>query len=143
MSIKDLSGLEALKAMVAGNIPLPPMAKTMPSRIVHVEEGFVRFIVRADERHLNPAQAVHGGFSATILDTVTGVAVHSVMEAGVGYSTINLNVKMIRPIPINTELIAEGTLINRSRRLAVSEGKIKDENGKIYASGSATCMILS
>ena len=138
-----MSGLEALKAMMAGDIPHPPMAATMPSRIVHGEEGFVRFIVLADDRHLNPAQGVHGGFSATVLDTVTGVAVHSVMEAGVGYSTINLNVKMIRPIPIDTELIAEGTLINRSRRLAFSEGKIKDENGKIYASGSATCMILS
>lgn len=143
MSIKDMSGLEALKAMMAGEIPPPPMAETMPSRIVHVEEGFVRFIVRADERHLNPAQGVHGGFSATIMDTITGVAVHSVMEAGAGYSTINLNVKMIRPIPINTDLIAEGTLINRSRRLAVAEGKIRDEKGKVYASGSATCMILN
>lgn len=143
MSFKDMSGLEALKAMMAGDIPPPPMAATMPSRIIHVEEGFVRFIVRADERHLNPAQGVHGGFSATIMDTITGVAVHSVMEAGIGYSTIDLNVKMLRPIPIDTDLIAEGTLINRSRRLAVSEGKIMDEDGKIYASGSATCMILS
>jgi len=143
MSLQDMSGLEVLKAMMAGEIPPPTMAETMPSRIVHVEEGFVRFKVKADERHLNPMGGVHGGFSATILDTVTGVAVHSVMEAGVAYSTINLNVKMIRPIPVDTELIAEGSLINRSRRLAVSEGKIMDENGKIYAIGSATLMILN
>lgn len=78
---------------------------------------------------------VHGGFSATIMDTITGVAVHSVMEAGKAYSTINLDVKMIRPIPMDQELIAEGTLINRSRRIAVSEGKIMDENGKVMHQG--------
>lgn len=143
MSVADMTGLEILKAMMAGELPHPPMADTMPARIDHIEEGFVRFIVRADKRHLNPMGGVHGGFSATIMDTVTGVAVHSVMEAGKKYSTVNLNVKMIRPIPIDTDLIAEGTLINRSRRLAVSEGKIRDKNGKIYASGSATCMILN
>jgi|TARA_R110002095_G_scaffold75555_2_gene64475 uncharacterized protein (TIGR00369 family) len=142
MSLKDMTGLESLNAMLAGEFPHPPMAATMPSRLVHVEEGFVRFLVKADERHLNPMGGIHGGFSATVMDTITGVAVHSVMEAGKSYSTINLNVKMIRPIPIDQELIAEGTLINRSRRLAVSEGKIMDENGKVYASGSATCMIL-
>lgn len=143
MSIIEMTGIEVLKAMVAGEIALPTMAETMPCWIEHVEEGFVRFRVKADNRHLNPLGGVHGGFSATILDTVTGVVVHSVMEAGVAYSTIELNVKMIRPIPINTELIAEGTLINRSKRLAVSEGKIIDENGKIYAIGTATCMILN
>lgn len=142
MSIKGMTGLESLKAMLAGEFKPPPMATTMPSELVHVEEGFARFIVKADERHLNPMGGVHGGFSATIMDTITGVAVHSVMEAGKAYSTINLNVKMIRPIPIGQDLIAEGTLINRSRRLAVSEGKIMDKNGKVYASGSATCMIL-
>ncbi len=142
MSILDMTGLEILKAMMAGDLPHPPMADTMPSRIDHIEEGFVRFIVRADKRHLNPMGGVHGGFSATIMDTITGVAVHSVMEAGKAYSTINLNVKMIRPVPLDTDLIAEGVLINRSRRLAVSEGKIMDKNGKIFASGSATCMIL-
>jgi uncharacterized protein (TIGR00369 family) len=143
MSIKDMNGTEILKALMAGDFPPPAMAETMPSKLVHVEEGFVRFLVKADERHLNPMGGVHGGFSATILDTITGCAVQSALEAGVSYTTINLNVKMIRPIPLDTELIAEGNLINKSRRLAVSEGKVIDENGKIYASGSATCMILT
>lgn len=138
-----MTGLEVLKAMMTGELPHPPMADTIPARIEHVEEGFVRFIVRADKRHLNPMGGVHGGFSATIVDTITGVAVHSVMEAGKAYSTIDLNVKMTRPIPVDIDLIAEGKLVNRSRRLAVSEGKIMDQNGKIYASGSATCMILN
>ncbi len=143
MSTSQLSGLEKLRALMAGKIPPPTMADTIPSTLVVAEDGFVRFLVKADQRHLNPMGGVHGGFSAAVIDTVTGCAVQSVMEADVAYSTINLNVKMIRPIPLDTELIAEGTLINRSRRLAVSEGKIKDKEGKIYASGSATCMILT
>ena len=141
--MNKMTGLEQLKTMMAGNIPRPPMAETIPSDLVEAEDGFVRFLVKADKRHLNPMGGIHGGFSASVMDTITGCAVHTMMEAGVGYSTINLNVKMIRPIPIDVELIAEGRIINRSRRLAVSEGTIKDENGKIYASGSATCMILS
>ncbi|MBT5186294.1 MAG: PaaI family thioesterase [Kordiimonadaceae bacterium] len=140
MSLNEKTGLELLKAMMTGDIPKASMADTMPSELIHAEEGLVRFLVTADERHLNPMGGVHGGFSATVLDTVTGCAVQSVLEPGVKYTTINLNVKMIRPIPLHKELIAEGQIINKSRRLAVSEGKIKDENGKIYASGSATCM---
>ncbi|MEZ5757851.1 MAG: PaaI family thioesterase [Emcibacteraceae bacterium] len=143
MSFDKMTGLEILQAMMAGKIPAPPMAETVPSRLVHAEEGFVRFVVRADKRHLNPMGGVHGGFSATILDSVTGCAVQTLMEPGIKYSTINLEVKMIRPIPLDQDLIAEGTMINRSRRLTVSEGKIMDEEGKIYAAGSATCMILS
>ena len=143
MSFDTMTGLEFLKAMMEGKIPAPSMAETIPSRLVLAEEGFVRFMVRADKRHLNPMGGVHGGFSATVLDSVTGCAVQTLMEAGVRYSTINLEVKMIRPIPLEQDLIAEGVMINRSRRLAVSEGKIMDEEGKIYAAGSATCMILS
>ncbi|HPF45258.1 MAG: PaaI family thioesterase [Alphaproteobacteria bacterium] len=143
MSFDKMTGLEILQAMMAGKIPAPSMAETMPSKLVFAEEGFVRFLVRADKRHLNPMGGVHGGFSATILDSITGCAVQTLMEPGVKYSTINLEIKMIRPIPLDQELIAEGTMINRSRRLAVSEGKIMDEDGKIYAAGSATCMILS
>ncbi|KCX23124.1 PaaI family thioesterase, partial [Acinetobacter baumannii] len=91
---------------------------------------------------LNPLGGVHGGFAATVLDSVTGCAVHTMLPAGVGYGTIDLNVKMCRPLPQNQVLIATGKVINLSKNLGISEGKITDEEGKLYAYATATCMII-
>ncbi len=138
-----MNGIEQLKAMLVGEFPPPSMAKTMSSELIDVEEGFVRFIVKADDRLLNLMGGVHGGFSATVIDTITGCAVSTLLDEETAFATTDLNVKMIRPIQVGQELIAEGRVINRSRRLAVADGKIIDENGKIFAIGSASCMILS
>ncbi len=142
MSISKMSGLQLLQSMIADELPHPAMADTIPMKGVSVKKGNVIFEVKADHRHLNPMGGVHGGFMATVIDTVTGCAVHTMLEAGVNYSTIELNVKMLKAIPVDIALIAEGNIINCTRRLAVSEGVIKDADGKIYAYGSATCMIL-
>ena len=139
----DLTGLELLKAIMSGDCSAQNMADTIPMKLDEAKEGFVRFLVKAEQRHTNLMGGVHGGFSATVIDTITGCAVCTVMEAGVSFTTIDLNVKMLRPIPIGKELIAEGKLINRSRRLGIADGKIIDEDGKLYATGSATCMILN
>jgi uncharacterized protein (TIGR00369 family) len=85
---------------------------------------------------------VHGGFAATVLDSVTGCAVHTLLNAGVGYGTIDLNVKMIRTVPKNEKLIAEGKIINLSKSLGISEGTLKSQDGKLLATATATCMII-
>jgi uncharacterized protein (TIGR00369 family) len=141
MNLSEMSGIELLKAMANGELPPPSISNTMPMKMDSIEMGLVHFIVKADDRHLNPMGGVHGGFAATVLDSVTGCAVHTCLEAGVTYGTVDLNVKMIRPIPTNTELIAVGRLINISKRLGVSEGDIKDLSGKLYAHATCTCSI--
>ncbi len=98
---KQMTGLELLTAMRDGVLPSASIGKTMPMQSVEVTQGTVTFKVKADERHLNPLGGVHGGFAATVLDSVTGCAVHSMLEAGAGYGTIDLNIKMCRPIPKN------------------------------------------
>lgn len=138
-----MNGIERLKAIMAGDIPPPTMAETMTMKLLEVEEGFVRFTAVADDRLLNLMGGVHGGFSATVLDTITGCAVSTLLNENTGFATTDLNVKMVRPIQIGQELIAEGRVINKSRRLAIADGKIIDEKGKIYATGSASCMILT
>jgi len=142
MSIDTMSGLAVLQAIRDGQIKHPSIAETMNMRFAEVESGRVMFLAHADERHLNPAGGVHGGFSATILDSVTGCAVHTMLEPGIPFGTIDLVVKMMRPIPVNVELFAEGKIINVSRSLGVSEGNIRDANGKIYAHATSTCMII-
>lgn len=137
-----MTGLQLLQAMAAGHIPSASISETIPMKPTQIASGQVTFEVQADHRHINPLGGVHGGFAATVLDTVTGCAVHTALEAGVGYGTIDLNVKMCRPIPKDTQLKAIGTLINVSKNLGISEGKIIDEDGKLYAYGTATCMII-
>jgi len=142
MDIKNLSGLQIMQEMCNGNLPMPSMATTIPMKPTLIEIGQVTFEVQADQHHLNPLGGVHGGFAATVLDTVTGCAIHTVLEAGAGYGTIDLNIKMCRPIPQNRPLTAIGQIINTSKNLAISEGKIIDEDGKLYAHATATCMIF-
>lgn len=141
-NIPDISGLELLKRVVNGIYPPPPIAETIPMNMVSVESGIVVFSARAGRQHLNPLGGVHGGFAATVLDSVTGCAVHSLLEAGVGYATIDLNIKMLKPVPLDTELLAIGKIISISGHLGVSEGTLKDSEGNIYAHATATCMIL-
>jgi len=102
----------------------------------------VKFTARADKRHLNPLGGVHGGFAATVLDSVTGCAVHTMLDAGVGFGTVDLNVKMLKAIPLDRELTAEGRVIHLSRSLGVSEGSIRDAEGVLFAHATATCAII-
>ncbi|WP_026471020.1 PaaI family thioesterase [Alkanindiges illinoisensis] len=142
MNPKEMTGLQIMQAFAQGLFPTPGIAKTMPMAPVEVEQGRVVFTATANESHTNPLGGVHGGFAATVLDSVTGCATHTVLAAGEGYGTIDLNIKMCRPIPFNKTLRAEGKVINVSKSLVISEGYIRDENDKIYAFATATNMII-
>lgn len=141
MNPLSLSGLELLRAAAAGKVPRASIAETVPMDLEVVEHGYVRIKARADARHINPLGGVHGGFPATVLDSVTGCAVHTMLEAAVGYGTVDLHVKMLRPVPRDVDLIAEGRVIHLSRNLGVAEGTLKTADDKLVAHASATCYI--
>ena len=138
----SMSGLEFMQAMFAGSIPFPPIADTMPLRGVSVERGHIIFSAEADDRHTNMFGSVHGGFGATIMDSVTGCAVVTTLEAGLSCVTIELHVNMIHMIPLHTKLLAEGRVIQLTHSLGVAEANIKDQQDKLYTHATATCMIL-
>jgi uncharacterized protein (TIGR00369 family) len=141
MEKEKLTGLELMKAMMEGRIPRAPISEIIPMRPMEVAGGYIKFFAKADKRHTNPLGGVHGGFAATVLDSVTGCAVHTLLEAGIGYGTIDLDIKMIKPIPLDKELVAEGKVIHLSKKIGVSEGTLKDADGNLYALATATCMI--
>ena len=143
MSTNNMTGLEIMQAMAKGTIPTPSIAETMPMKCILAERGRVIFEVKADGRHLNPFGGVHGGFSSTVMDTVTGCVVHTMLNAGVNYATIDLCVKMLRPVPKDVQLFAEGLIVNVSKSLGVSEGTLKDKSGKLYVHATSTCMLLT
>lgn len=142
MSIKHMSGLELMQAMVEGKLPIASIANVIPMKGVAAEHGRIVFEAQADDRHLNPLGGVHGGFAATVLDSVTGCAVHTILEPGVGYGTVDLNVKMLKAVPRGVPLVAEGKVIFVSRSLGISEGTLKDADGNLYAHATATCLIF-
>lgn len=142
MNPKEMTGLALMQAFAQGHFPKPAISNTIPMEVVEVEHGRVLFHATANQTHTNPLGGVHGGFAATVLDSVTGCATHTVLAAGEGYGTTDLNIKMCRPVPFNKTLIAEGKVINIGRNLVISEGYLRDDENKIYAFATATCMIV-
>lgn len=137
-----MTGLQLLSAMSEGKLPPPTIATTMPMEMIDISEGRVVFNAKANNTHLNPLGGVHGGFATTVLDSVTGCAVHTMLEAGVGYGTVELDVKMMRPVPLDEQLVAEGKVLSLTRSIGFSEGTLRDAQGKILAHATATCMLI-
>ena len=93
----------------------------------------------------NPIGVVHGGYAATLLDSALGCSVHTTLEAGVGYTSLGLEAKYVRPITRDTgKVLCEANVLYRGRRQATAEANLTAaESGKLLAHGVATCMILS
>jgi uncharacterized protein (TIGR00369 family) len=137
------SGIELLQAMSAGELPSPPIMHTLGFGTAEFEVGRVRFTLQPAEFHYNPLGSVHGGVIATLLDSAAGCAVHSVLPAGEGYTSIDLNVKYVRTVTAASGLLtAEGTVLNRGRRTALAEARLTDERGKLLAHATSSCMIF-
>ncbi len=136
------TGLEIMQAMLAGVVPMPAIAKLVPMQGVSVSEGALEFSARADDAHTNPLGGVHGGFAATVLDSVTGCVTHTVLGAGIGYSTIDLHVKMLRPVPKFVTLKATSKVLSQSTNVIVAEGFLHDPEGRLLAHATSTCMVL-
>lgn len=139
-----MAGLDYMQAVVDGDVPPPPIAVTMNFAVVEVAEGHAVFDGLPGEEHYNPIGVVHGGYASTLLDSALGCAVHTTLAVGEAYTTLTLEVKLVRPITRETgavQSIAEVTY--RGRRQAVSEAKlIAIDSGKLLATGTSTCMIL-
>ena len=139
----SMPGIDYLRAMAAGELPQPPIAGLMRFDIVSADPGRVVFTCEPDESAYNPIGAVHGGLVCTLLDSVTGCAIHSTLPQGKGYTTLELKVNMIRPITDKTGPVrAEGRIIHTGNQTAISEGSLFDSNGKLYASATTTCLIF-
>lgn len=138
----ELDGLALLRGLVDGTVPLPPMAALMGFHFTEAERGRVVAESQPEECHYNPNGTVHGGFAATILDSVMGCAIHTHLAAGVGYGTIDLAISYVRAITSATgPLRAEGRTIHVGGRIATAEGRLTDATGRIYATATTTCLI--
>jgi uncharacterized protein (TIGR00369 family) len=140
----ELPGIDYMRALAAGELPPPPIAVVMSMGPIEIEEGRVVFAGEPGEEHYNPIGMVHGGYAATILDSALGCAVHTTLPAGVGYTSLGLEIKYLRPIMSDTgRVLCEGTVVHRGRRQATAEARLTAEaSGKLLATGTSTLMIF-
>jgi uncharacterized protein (TIGR00369 family) len=140
--IRTLPGLECLQRVIAGELPPPPMARLMDLRLIEVASGRAVFTAMPSEFHYNPLGVAHGGLAATLLDSAMGCAVHTTLEAGDLYTTIELKINFLRPLQVGTgEVRGVGTVLSSSRNTALAEGRLEGSDGKLYAFATSTCLI--
>jgi uncharacterized protein (TIGR00369 family) len=140
---KEMSGLEYVQGLADGTLPLNTIAQTQGYDVVQAENGRVVVTVVPSDAHLNPAGTVHGGLSATLLDSCMGLAIQTTLERGISQTTLEFKISLVRPITPETGLIkAEGVVLNCGRRIGTAEGRITDGKGRLLAHGTTTCLIF-
>jgi uncharacterized protein (TIGR00369 family) len=140
--LAQLDGLTALRAMIAGELPPPPIATLLGFDLVEVDEGRAVFAAHPGEEHYNPIGMVHGGLAATLIDSATGCAVHTTLPAGTGYTTTDVQVRFVRPITLDTGRIeCIGEVVHRGRTLATAEARVV-AGDRLLAHGTASLLIL-
>jgi uncharacterized protein (TIGR00369 family) len=139
---KAMSGLEFVQGLADGTLPLNTMARTL-GYVTEAASGRVVVTVEPSDIHLNPAGTVHGGLTATLLDSCMGLAIQSTLEKGVGQTTLEFKISLVRPIsPETGEIKAEGIVLSRGRRVGTAEGRVTDGKGRLLAHGTTTCLIF-
>jgi uncharacterized protein (TIGR00369 family) len=153
--VAGLTGLEAMRAMAEGRLPMPTMARLMGMRVGSVAEGEVTFLCSPSGEVLNPMGTVHGGWAMTLLDSAMGCACHGTLAAGESYTSVDTSVRFVRAIRASDGGHGEGTgegenlfratgrVISRGRRIVVCEGRLESPEGRIHATGTSSCLVIS
>jgi uncharacterized protein (TIGR00369 family) len=138
-----VSGLEFLRDLAAGRLPAPPVSATLDMTLEEVEFGRAVFSLFPGEEHYNPIGSVHGGVFATLLDSAAGCAVQSTLPAGMAYTSLDLNVKFLRRITVETGRVrAVGTVLNGGRQTALAEAKLIDDQERLLAHATSSCLLF-
>ena len=140
---RSMSGIDFFRKVVKGEVEPPPFLALLNIRLVEVEEGRVVFAAETEERFYNGTGVAHGGFAATLLDSALGCAINSMMPAGKRFTTLELKVNLTRPLTREVgPLRCEAKVVHGGGRTATAEGRITDRNGKLYAHGTTTCIVV-
>ena len=138
------SGLELMQQMVAGEIPTPPIAETLGFRAVEATRGCAVFECEPAEYHYNPIGIVHAGLSMTLMDSAMGLAFVTTLDEPVGWTTLEVKANFTRAITVDTGLIrCTGTIVHGGRRVATTEARIEDAQGRLYAHATSTILVLA
>jgi uncharacterized protein (TIGR00369 family) len=139
----SMAGVDFVRAIFEGRLPAPPIMQTVEPFDSTAEPGIVVFHSVPAFRHYNPIGSVHGGYAATLLDSAMGLAVHSALPAGTGYTTLEFKISFIRGMTKDTGVVrTEGRTMNVGRRAATAEARITDSKGRLLAHATTTCLVF-
>lgn len=138
-----MSGMAFVRGLVDGTLPLNTMARTLGYDIIEAERGRVVVCATPGAEHLNPQGSVHGGLAATLLDSCMGLAVMTTLDRGLGSTTLEFKISLLRPVTPQTGPVrAEGVVLTSGRRVGTAEGRLTDGEGRLLAHATTTCLIL-
>lgn len=142
-ALPTMSGVDWLRAVAAGDLPGPPVLVTIGiETFTVVGEGRVELTLIPGEHHLNPIGTMHGGVIATLLDTVAACSVHTTLDQGIAYTSLDLSTRFIRPVTVATGRIrAEGSVMSRGSRTATAEARLFDARDRLLAHATSTCLV--
>ncbi|HEX3791607.1 MAG TPA: PaaI family thioesterase [Pseudonocardiaceae bacterium] len=141
---RDLAGIDFLRTMLAGEQPPSPIGSTLGFNLTEVAAGRAVFTCTPSEFMYNPIGMVHGGVIATLLDSAAGCALHTTLPAGVGYTSLDLNLKYLRPVSKHSgPLRAIGTVLNKGRRTGLAQAELRDAADRLIAHATSSLMIFN
>ena len=143
VDLAGMDGYEQLMAIFTGLLPPAPIAETLGMVDFGGERGAISVELDPELRHYNPLGTVHGGVLSTLLDTAAACSVHSTLQPGEGYTSLDLTVKFLRPVTTESgRLRAEGSVLQRGRRTALAQAQLFDGSGRLVAHATSTCMVF-
>jgi len=139
---RELAGIDYLRRLIDEGRRVP-IGATLGFKLTEVAAGRAVFEAEAGAWAYNPIGSVHGGWYAAVLDAPLGAALHTLLPKGVGYTTLELKVNLVRPVRPDTGVLrATGTVVHKGKRTAITEARMEDASGALYAFATSTCMIL-
>jgi uncharacterized protein (TIGR00369 family) len=139
----SMTGIDFVRALFDGRLPAPPIMQTIEPFDSAAEPGHVVFHSTPGFRHYNPIGSVHGGYAATLLDSAMGLAVHTMLPPGTGYTTLEFKISFIRGMTKDTGPVrSEGHILNVGRRAATAEARVSDAKGRLLAHATTTCLVF-
>src|SRR3954466_7393238 len=139
----SMAGIDFVRAIFDGKLPAPPIMQTIEPFDSTVEPGAIVMHSIPGFRHYNPIGSVHGGYAATLLDSAMGLAIHTMLPAGTGYTTLEFKISFIKGMTKDMgQVRSEGRTLSVGRRAATAEGRITDAKGRLLAHATTTCLIF-
>lgn len=138
-----LAGIDYVRAMVDGELPPPPISGLVNMALVEAEPGRVVFTCEPGEWAYNPIGTIHGGIVCTLLDSVCGCALHTVLPQGKGYTSVEIKVNYLKTVhPSSGPLRATGTVVKAGSRVGFTEGVVTNAKGEVVATATSTLLLF-
>jgi len=137
------SGLELMQLMALGELPPPPIAKTLGFRLVEASRGHAVFECEPAEYHYNPIGIVHAGLALTLMDSAMGLAFVTTLDEPTGWTTLEVKANFTRALTVDTGTVrCSGSIVHSGRRVSTTEARVEDAKGRLCAHGTSTILVL-